>query len=279
VPGCANVSNADSVRSFAPDGALPPPNAMPAGSYMADIQKRGRLIAGVSADTLLFGFQNPLHNNQFEGFDIDLIRRIAAAIFGNPNAVEFKVLNYAERIPYLQQDKVDIVADVMTITCARWKQIDFSSQYFEAGQRILVSTLSKANGIQDLNGKKVCVAAGSTNQDQLKKYPKVKAVAVPDISDCMVLFQQGQVDAVTGDDTVLAGFVQQDPYAKVVGPAFTEEPYGLGIKNKHPDFVRFVNAVLEDYRRNGWQASYNANGLTVSGEPPVPPAAQYGREP
>ena len=63
----------------------------------------------------------------------------------------------------------------------------------------------------------------------MKNYPKVIPVPVDDISDCMVLFQQGTVDSVTGDDTVLAGFVAQDPYAKVVGAPITSEPYGLGI--------------------------------------------------
>ena len=96
----------------------------------------------------------------------------------------------------------------------------------------------------------MCAAKGSTNIDNLKNYPKVIAVPVDDISDCMVLFQQGTVDSVTGDDTVLAGFVAQDPYAKVVGPAFTSEPYGLGIAKTHPEFVRYVNAMLRaDARR------------------------------
>jgi polar amino acid transport system substrate-binding protein len=266
------------VASYAPSGPLPAPGAMPGGTAMAQIQQRGRLIAGVSADTLLFGFRNPLSGN-LEGFDIDMVRQVARAIFGDPNRVEYRVMTYAQRIPALTDGSVDIVADVMTINCERWQQISFSSQYFEAGQKVLVRTDSKATSIADLNGTRMCAAQGSTNIDNLKDYPKIKVVPVPDISDCMVLFQQGTVDSVTGDDTVLAGFVAQDPYAKIIGAPLTSEPYGLGIAKTHPEFVRFVNSVLERMRVDGsWKQMYT-QWLKPTGPVPDPPPAVYGRNP
>ena len=74
-----------------------------------------------------------------------------------------------------------------------------------------------------------------------------------------MLFQQGEVDAITGDDTVLAGLAAQDPYAVVPDQkAFTAEPYGLGVNAKNVDFVRFVNARLAQMRSDGeWTAIYN----------------------
>jgi polar amino acid transport system substrate-binding protein len=272
VPDCGNR-----VASFAPTGPLPAPNQMPAGSFMEKIQHRGRLIAGVSADTLLFGFRDPLTGN-LEGFDIDVAREVAAAIFGTADGhIEYRVLTFAQRIPALTDKKnpIDIVADVMTMNCARWAQISFSSEYFHAGKKVLVRSNSRARGIGDLDGKRVCAAKGSTSLDELKKHPKITAVSVDDISDCMVLFQQGSVDSVTGDDTVLAGFVAQDPYAKIVGDPFTEEPYGLGIAKEHRDFVEFVNGVLERVRADGtWRQWYQKH---LGGRVPQPPAATYGR--
>jgi ABC-type amino acid transport/signal transduction systems, periplasmic component/domain len=266
------------VASFAPTGPEPAAASMPSGTYMAEIQQRGRLIAGVSADTLLFGYRNPLSGN-LEGFDIDLVRQVAQAIFGDPNRVEYKVLTYAQRIPALTAGTVDIVADVMTVNCVRWQQISFSSQYFDAGQKILVRTDSVANGIAELDGKRMCAANGSTNIDNLKNYPKIKVVPVDDISDCMVLFQQGAVESVTGDDTVLAGFVAQDPYAKIVGAPLTSEPYGLGIARTHPEFVQFVNRILQRLRVDGtWKQMY-ARWLRPTGPVPEPPPALYGRNP
>jgi polar amino acid transport system substrate-binding protein len=266
------------VASFAPPSPMPAPGAMPPGSSMAAIQQRGRLIAGVSADTLLFGYFNPL-SGKLEGFDIDLIRQVSLAIFGDPDRVEYKVLTYAQRIPSLLDGSVDIVADVMTVNCERWAQISFSSQYFDAGQKILVRTDSPVTDISQLKGKRMCAARGSTNIDNLKNYPDVVVVPVDDISDCMVLFQQGAVDSVTGDDTVLAGFVAQDPYAKIVGAALTSEPYGLGVAKTHPEFVRFVNGVLADLRDNGTWAQMYRTWLRPTGAVPDPPVAVYGRTP
>ncbi len=266
----------NATSSFAPTGLIH--GFVPAASFMEKIRARGHLIAAVSADTLLFGYRNPF-SGQLEGFDIDMVREIAKEIFGDPSKVTFKVVTYAQRIPALNSGAADIVADVMTINCERWTQIDFSSEYFHAGQRVLVRTDSKATGIKDLNGKKVCAAKGSTNIDNLKNYPKVIAVPVDDISDCMVLFQQGSVDSVTGDDTVLAGFLAQDPYAKVVGPRFTEEPYGLGIAKTHPEFVQYVNAILERMRADGTWAQMYRTWLHPTGGVPAPPPPVYGRQP
>jgi len=93
-----------------------------------------------------------------------------------------------------------------------------------------------------------------------------------------VLFQSDQVEAVTADDTVLAGFAAQDPYAKIVGPEFTDEPYGLGIAKSHPEFVQFVNNVIAQMRSDGaWKALYSRWIATKGGPIPDPPPAVYGR--
>ena len=116
---------------------------MPAGSTMRRIQERGRLIAGVSADTYLLGSRNPL-NGKIEGFDIDMVKAVSKAIFGDENKYELKVITAADRIPALEDDDVDIVARNMTINCDRWTQIAFSSEYYRSGQKILVRRGSDA---------------------------------------------------------------------------------------------------------------------------------------
>jgi polar amino acid transport system substrate-binding protein len=271
------------LASFAPSGPNPAPGAaMPVASYMAEIQKRGRLIAGVSSDTLLLGARNPL-SGQIEGFDIEMLKAVSKAIFGDPNKIEFRVITTAQRIPALQTDAdkggVDIVARAMTINCTRWTQIDFSTEYYLAGQKVLVAKGSTAKGMEDLKGKKVCAPNGSTSMDKLKTFAGLVPVGADTHTGCLVLFQQGKVDAITGDDTILAGLAAQDPYAVVVkAPAFTQEPYGLGVSQKHQDFVRFVNGVLQQMRTDGqWATAYNTWLKGALGPAPAPPAAVYGR--
>jgi polar amino acid transport system substrate-binding protein len=276
-PACGNR-----LASFAPDGPNPAPAVIPSGSYMAKIKDRGRLIAGVSADTLLLGSRNPL-NGQIQGFDIEMLKAVSKAIFNDPNKIEFRVITAAQRIPVLTDGSVDIVARAMTITCARWQLIDFSTQYYQAGQKVLVAKGSKVTGMEDpsLKGKKVCAPNGSTSMDKLKTFTTLIPVGSDTHTGCLVLFQQGKVDAITGDDTVLAGLAAQDPYAFVVkAPAFTSEPYGLGISKEHPDFVKFVNGVLEQMRADGqWTTAYNTWLKDALGAAPAPPAAVYGRQP
>jgi polar amino acid transport system substrate-binding protein len=269
------------LASYDPVSTLPQPNSMRAGTYMQAIHNRGRLLAGVSADTLLLGSRNPV-TNTIEGFDIDMLKAVSQAIFGTPDRIELKVITAAQRIDALRNGSVDIVARNMTINCARWAQIAFSAEYYRSGQKVLVpSNNVTAKSMADLDGKKVCAPTGTSSYDNLAKFPKVVKVGSDTHTGCLVLFQQGKVDAITGDDTVLAGLVAQDPYAKVVqGPAFTEEPYGLGISQAHPEFVSFVNKVLENVKADGrWKASYNRWLADALGPAPAPPVPIYGRTP
>jgi polar amino acid transport system substrate-binding protein len=275
-PKCDNPT-----ASYAPDGPLPSPSQLPAGSTMARIKDRGRLVAGVSADTYLLASRNPL-NGQIEGFDIDMVKAVTKAIFGDESKYQLKVITAAQRIPALQNGEVDLVARNMTITCDRWTQIAFSSEYYRSGQKILVRKGSKATSLADLKGQKVCAPKGTSSMDNLIKLaPEAIPVGADSHTGCLVLFQQGEVAAITGDDTVLAGLVAQDPYAIVPDQrAFTAEPYGLGINAKNVDLVRFVNAKLADMRSDGeWTTIYNRWLADSLGPAPSPPKAVYGRAP
>jgi polar amino acid transport system substrate-binding protein len=249
------------------------PPQVTAGSFMAKIRARGHLIAGVDQSTYHFGFLNPL-TGQIEGFDIDMIRAVAKAIFGDPGKVVFKAISDAQRIPDVADGTVDIVAHTMTITCDRLEKIDFSSVYFDAGQRVLVLKNSTATSLDDLRGQKVCATDGSDSVDRIRAH-KAIAVQVPEWTDCLVLLQQGDVAAVSTDDSILDGLAAQDPWTKIIGKPLSDEPYGLAISKQHPEFVRFVNAVLEQLRTNGqWAASYR-HWIGIGNPADHMPRAQY----
>jgi polar amino acid transport system substrate-binding protein len=266
------TSCSDPLASYAP-------SATAQGSTLAKIRERGRLVAGVSADTYLLGSRNPL-TGQIEGFDIDMVKAVAEAILGDEDLYQLKVITAAQRIPALEKGEVDIVARNMTITCDRWEQIAFSSEYYRSGQKILVRKGSKAKSISDLGGQKVCAPKGTSSMDNLiKAAPKAIPVAADNHTGCLALFQQGEVAAITGDDTVLAGLAAQDPYAVVPAQkAFTAEPYGLGFNKDDEDLVRFVNARLARMRTDGeWTRIYNRWLREALGPAPEPPTAVYGR--
>jgi len=239
------------------------------GSFMEKIRARGYLIAGVDQNTYHFGYFNPA-NGQIEGFDIDMIKAVARYI--GVTKVEYKAISDDQRIPDVENGAVDIVAHTMTILCDRLKYVDFSSVYFDAGQRVLVLKSSAARSLAALAGQKVCATTGS---DSLARIIAARAipVRVPYWTDCLVLLQQGDVAAISTDDTILDGLKAQDPWTMLVGSRLSDEPYGLAISKQHPEFVRFVNAVLEQLRTDGqWAASYRH---WIGPSAPAPPQPLY----
>jgi polar amino acid transport system substrate-binding protein len=265
----------DPRASLRPQGSLPAPGAMPAGSTMAKIAQRGRLIVGADQNAYFLGYRDPA-TGQLNGFDIDVARELAKAIFGNPDAIQFRTLNAAERIPAIRNGDVDLVVRSMTITCDRLQQVAFSTEYLTAPQRVLVTKGSGYQGLDDLGGKKVCAARGSTNIpviQQAASHPV--AVAADNVSDCMVLLQQGQIDAVSTDETILIGLAAQDPNTEVVGPPVADNPVGIAMPKAATDLVRFVNGVLDRMRRDGtWTAIYQ-RWLGALRPAPAPPAPRY----
>jgi polar amino acid transport system substrate-binding protein len=263
------------VASYNPPGSVP--------SDLADyrtvrrIKDRGRLVVGVSADTLLLGARNPI-NGRIEGFDVEMARLVARAVFGDPDRIQLRVITAAQRISALRDGDVDLVARNMTITCDRWKQIAFSAEYYRSGQKLLVKRDARQTSLDQLAGARVCAPLGSTSLEQLRRARGVLVVTAGTHTECLVKFQQGATDAITGDDTVLAGLAAQDPYAKVVGQAFTVEPYGLGMKAESVDLVRYVNAVLAQAVADGnWRAAYTRWLAGALGPAPRPPTPVYGR--
>jgi len=240
---------------------------------MAKIAARGQLRVGVDQNTYLFGYRDPA-SGDIVGFDIDMAHAVAKAIFGDPDKLQLVVITSAERIPYLQQGKIDMVADVMTINCARWQQVDFSTVYYNAGQTVLVPKASTARSISDLGGKKVCAASGSTSIAAIAAAAGHPVpVAVRDWTDCLVMLQQNQVAAISTDDTILRGLAAQDPDTKLLPGVFTAEPYGIAIARTSPDLVRFVNGVLARMRSDGdWAAIYKH---WLGSPVPAAPAATY----
>jgi polar amino acid transport system substrate-binding protein len=254
--------------------------ANPQSDRLAEIKKRGYLIAGVDQDTYLFGYRSS-KTKQIEGFDIDTLKAVAKRIFNSddPKYLRLKAIKYADRLGSLvrgpEDNGVDIVADTFTMNCARWTLINFSTQYYDAAQKILVLGTSKARGLADLSGRKVCAAAGSTSVDNLRTAnPEVEVVEVTDQTDCLLRLQSSQIDAISTDDTILLGLAAQDPTLKLLPDAFSPEPYGLGLPKGDPNFTRYVNAVLEDMRANGeWKALYETwIGSKTNTQAEAPPA-------
>jgi ABC-type amino acid transport substrate-binding protein len=225
-----------------------PATQFPAGTTMARLQQAGEIVIGVKFDVPPFGFVNP-QTNAVEGFDVDLGRYIAEALGVEPRFIEAISDN---RIPFLQNGTVDLILSTMTITTDRDAEIDFSEPYFVAHGRILVPEDSDIQGVEDLAGRTVCTALGSTYEENLmNSAPEAELKLVDSYSECQELVGTGAVDAVSTDDVILTGMIIQDPTLKLVGDEITVEPYGAGIKQDDAEFKEFVDGVIADVKADG----------------------------
>jgi polar amino acid transport system substrate-binding protein len=292
-PSAGSAAGAGSCSPAATASFAPSALAFPDRSLQKQIRDRGRFVVGVSSDSYLLGSFKPGSVTEFQGFDIDIAREVARAIFGaeyTDRSVQFKVITAADRIPAVnagaEAGGVDLVARNMTMTCGRWNDVNFSAVYFEAAQKVLVRADARETSMKALGAakKRICAPKGSTSLANVTRLaPGGVQVEADQHTACLALLQEGRVDAITGDDTVLAGLVAQDPATKVVGGALTSEPYGLAVAKRHPEFARFVNRVLADLPASRWQQSYTRWFITPLGRNPLtraappPPDPQYGR--
>lgn len=267
----------DPLPTLRPDDATPE-------ERVPRILDRGRLIVGLDQGSNLFSFRDP-GTGDLTGFDVDLAREIAADIFGDPDQVEFRSLTSANRLEALEQNQVDLVIRSMSITCERRERVTFSAPYYQAFQRVLAVRGSGIDDLEDLEGKRVCVASGTTSAARLwEELERITVLSVNTWADCLVALQQNQVDAITTDDAILVGITAQDPYLQIVGPQLGAEPYGVGIAKSTPGdstdgLVRQVNSTLERIRGDGtWNRMYS-RWLSGLGPNPGMPAPVYLPEP
>jgi glutamate transport system substrate-binding protein len=173
----------------------------------------------------------------------------------------------SNREPFIQQGQVDVVVATYTINDERKKVVNFGGPYYIAGQDLLVPTASTITGPESLPGKKVCSVSGSTPAKRIQTdYKDAKLQQFDSYSKCVTALAGGQVDAVTTDDIILAGYAAQDQYAgkfKVVGKKFSDEPYGIGVKKDDSTGCNKINDILKAAAADG---SYKAAWDTTLGK-------------
>lgn len=208
---------------------------------LSEVQERGYIKAGVKFDSKPFGYID--ENQELKGFDIDLIKEIAKRILGSSTKVKFEQVNSSNRIFSLTSGSLDMVAATMTINDKRKRIIDFSQPYYIAGQAIMVPKDSDIQTVLDLNKKEVIVVLGSTSEKNLRELaPKAKIKGFRTYTDAFSALRANRGDALTTDDTIIAGFLLEDNNFKMLEERYTKEPYGIGFR-KHENTQTFQDAI------------------------------------
>jgi len=245
----------------------------------------GKLTIGISFDQPGLGYKEGDSSGagSYSGFDVDTAIYVAQALGVPKENITWVQADPADRETLLENGDVDMVFSTYSITDDRKKVVDFAGPYFLAHQDLLVRrNETDITGPDTLNGRVLCSVTGTTSSQYIKDHylGKITLTEYPRYSDCVAALANSQVDAVTTDDVILAGFAAQDQYKgklKLVGHGFTDERYGVGIPKGDTDRVNQVNDALKQYIADGsWKAALDAtvapSGYSIP-DPPTPGTA------
>ncbi|MCK8828108.1 basic amino acid ABC transporter substrate-binding protein [Natroniella acetigena] len=211
------------------------------------IEEEGTLTVGMDAAYRPFEFRD--ENNEIVGFDADLIREI-----GDRLGIEIKLQDTAFDgiIPGLQAGEYDLIISAMTITEEREQAVDFSDPYFNAGQVIAVlEDNDEIQGLEDLEGKTVGVQLGTTGDIVVSEKDNVEVNRYDVIPEAFEDLNNERVDAVINDLPVTADYIQERGGVEIVGEPFTEEFYGMAMRQGEEELVENINQALAEIQEDG----------------------------
>ncbi|MEU2387303.1 glutamate ABC transporter substrate-binding protein [Streptomyces sp. NPDC012461] len=223
----------------------------------------GKIKIGIKYDQPGLGLKEP--DGSFSGFDVDVATYVAKELGYEPDQIEWVETKSADRENALSRGDVKLIAATYSITDERKEKVDFAGPYLLAHQDLLVKSDSDISEATDLNDKKLCSVTGSTSAQNVKKdfAPKAQLSNRGGYSECLSALQNGQVDALTTDDSILAGYAAQEQYKgkfKLAGLKLSNENYGVGVKKGDTETVDKVNKALEKMVSDGaWKEAVEKN--------------------
>ena len=240
----------------------------------------GKLTIGIPFDEPGLGVRT---GDAYTGFDVDPAVYVAGALGVTRDNITWKEANADQRQQLLESGGADLIVSTFSITDQRKQVVDFAGPYFVAHQDLLVRRNdTEITGPEALDGKTLCSVPGTTSAAYVTSHflGNIKLLEKPRFSDCVNSLANSEIDAVTTDDVILAGFAAQPQYQgklKVVGKGFSDEIYGVGVKKGNSDLVGKVNAALKQYIDDGsWRKSLDANVRPSGYSIPDPPTVASG---
>ncbi|SFR30077.1 amino acid ABC transporter substrate-binding protein, PAAT family [Lentzea waywayandensis] len=236
----------------------------------------GRLNIGITFDQP--GLGQRLADDTVRGFDVDVAKYIANELNVPEQSITWKQVLLANREGAIERGEVDFVAAAYSITPSRQQRVAFAGPYYIAGQDLLVRQDEKSiNGPGDLASRRLCSVTGTTSSELLRRQyaSTVRLVEFPRFDLCVTALLNSQVDAVTTDDLILAGYSAKNPeLLRLVGQKFSVERYGIGLRKDDADGRRRVNEAIQKMIASGaWKAALSKNFPDPDFTPSPPPLA------
>jgi putative glutamine transport system substrate-binding protein len=218
---------------------------------LEDARQRGKLLVGVKSDFPPFGFFD--QSGALCGFDVDVARYLARALFNDPGEkLDLVSVTSGSRIPSLYSGRIDVIVASMTITGEREQVLEFSDPYFLSGSMILVLQESAISDIKDLARKRIAVLEGSVQQKDLEQIvPQAIRIRFATLGEALEALKKKIVDVVCTDDVAALFLAQRDKTLKAVGTSFNPHPYAIAVRRGETDFLKWINRQLSKMKEEG----------------------------
>ncbi|MFF3000288.1 glutamate ABC transporter substrate-binding protein [Streptomyces sp. NPDC057950] len=221
-----------------------------------------KITVGIKFDQPGIGQKTP---QGYSGFDVDVATYVAEKLGYSAKQIQWKETKSADREDALKRGDVDFIAASYSITPERQAKVDFAGPYLLAHQDVLIRADDDTiKSPSDLNSKKLCSVTGSTSAQNVhdKLAPKAQLQKYPTYSACLTGLQNKAIDALTTDDSILAGYASQATFKgkfKLGGFKMSNENYGIGVK-KGSALKAKINTALESMVSDGsWEKAVTAN--------------------
>lgn len=222
------------------------------GAALADaplpsaIQERGSLIVGTYCDYAPFGFIGADQTPQ--GIEVDLARKLAEYAFGSGDAIELQCVKSADRIPYLQTEKVDFLISALGITLERAEVIDFTKPYFASTTVFLAQKGNEFASFDDLQGETLLLSSGTPWITWLQKCePDIEIGQYDSITNQLAALSAGRGVALLNDSTLLYPVAARNAAYVVTGPDVKEQGYSwaFGVRKGYDELLQWLNAQID----------------------------------
>ncbi|QEZ90231.1 amino acid ABC transporter, periplasmic amino acid-binding protein (plasmid) [Aliarcobacter cibarius] len=210
-----------------------------------EIKEKGKIRIGVFSDKAPFGYLDSNGKNQ--GFDIVIAKRLTKELLGDENKVDFVLLEPANRVEYLETNKVDIVLANFTVTPERKQKVDFANPYMKVAIGVISPEKSPIKSVAELKDKKLIVTKGTTAEVYFtKKHPEIDLLSFDHISESFAALKDGRGVAFSQDNTLLFAWAKQNPgFVVAIDSLGSQDTIAPAVKKGNTVLLNWINQTLE----------------------------------
>ncbi|SKB47639.1 cysteine ABC transporter substrate-binding protein [Malaciobacter marinus] len=238
-----------------------------ASSSIENIKEKGKVRIGVFSDKAPFGYLDS--NGKLQGFDVVIAKRLTKELLGDEKKVEFVLLEPANRVEYLETNKVDIVMANFTVTAERKEKVDFANPYMKVALGVVSPEGKVIKSVADLKDKKLIVTKGTTAETYFtKNYPEINLLSFDHISEAFAALKDGRGAALSNDNTLLFAWARQNKgFVTGIDSLGDLDTIAPAVKKGNNELLKSINQILVKLgKENFIHKAYNKTLKPIYGD-------------